>query len=95
MNVITHRPLMVSAGLGGVSREFARRFAGLDRLVEPARTRWPEVNRGRHGDREPVARMLWSKIRDGKIADPVSIAALRREHAAAFARFDSEQEEAR
>lgn len=91
MNAITRRQLPVSQGLGGVSREFAHRFAGLsDGVSVPDRAKWPVPTRIRGRHSSDAARVLWTKIREGKITDPVSIESIRRDHASEFAQFDSE-----
>jgi hypothetical protein len=74
----------------GVSLEFTRRFAGLDKAVVPERAQDPWVGRGRFHRPETNLRRLWAKIRDGQITDPVTVNALRRDHRVAFAKFDQE-----
>lgn len=96
MNAITRHPLLRSAGLGGVSREFANRFAGLGNGVTvPDRAKWPVPTRVRGRRSDDAARVLWLKLREGKITDPTARAAVQRDHAAEFAQFDAELEATR
>lgn len=92
MNAITRQPLLRSAGLGGVSKEFAERFSGWERGKRIKCREWSVTTpkRGRNQPKDELARVLWRKLQEGRIPNPATRAAIEREHAAAFTRFAAE-----
>lgn len=73
-----------------VAESFTRRFAGLYKAKLPDRMREPWEGRNRHHRPEGSLRRIWERIRSGRITNPATLDALRRNHAADFARFEAE-----
>jgi hypothetical protein len=65
-----------------VAESFANRFAGTYAAKLPARMREPWEGRNRNHRPLGSLRRIWIKIKEGRITDPATLAALKREHAA-------------